>query len=141
MILAAALSIGFGFVSPVAAQVRSYIVDSNGIGLTELVGTPGGGDSYASGINDGGQVAGGSDTAASEWRAFITSHNGAGMTDLNSVVDLPAGVVLFYAGAINNTGLVIAGGIVTGIPEPQSYALMLAGLILAGFMSRRKRLA
>ena len=45
LILAAALGIGLGFVSPVSAQhVRSYIVDSNGKGLTDL-GTLGGGES------------------------------------------------------------------------------------------------
>ncbi len=43
LILAAALSIGLGFVSPVSAQVtHSYILDSNGKGLTDL-GTLGGG--------------------------------------------------------------------------------------------------
>ena len=47
LILAAALSIGLGFVSPVSAQVRSYIVDSNGKGLTDL-GTLGGDVAVAS---------------------------------------------------------------------------------------------
>ncbi len=64
LILAAALSIGLGFVSPVSAQqIRSYIVDSNGKGLTDL-GTLGGDFTYAIGINDTGQVAGYSATAA-----------------------------------------------------------------------------
>lgn len=39
LILGAALSLGLGFVSPVSAQaqVRLYILDSNGRGLTDLV--------------------------------------------------------------------------------------------------------
>src|SRR5687768_3392160 len=57
LILAAALSIGLGFVSPVSADgERSYIVDSNGKGLTDL-GTLGG-DTYAYSINDAGQAVG-----------------------------------------------------------------------------------
>src|SRR5215217_6627136 len=50
LMLAAALSIGLGFGPPVSAQVRSYIVDSNG-NATDL-GTLGGNYRYAQGIND-----------------------------------------------------------------------------------------
>jgi hypothetical protein len=41
---------------------------------------------------------------------------------------------------INNRGQVIAIAIPTTIPEPESYALMLAGLGLIGFMARRKKM-
>jgi probable HAF family extracellular repeat protein len=75
LILTAALSIALGFVSPVSAQVRSYILDSNGKGLTDL-GTLGGIDSRANGINDAGQVVGVSTTAAGAQHAFITGPNG-----------------------------------------------------------------
>lgn len=57
LILAAALLAGLGFVSPVFAQSHAYILDSSGKGVTDL-GTLGGDNSYATGINDGGQVVG-----------------------------------------------------------------------------------
>ena len=59
---------------------------------------------------------------------FITGANGMGMTDLNTVVKLPDGVVLTEAGGINNSGQLVATAAV--IPEPATYALMLAGLAL-----------
>ena len=63
------------------------------------------------------------------------------MTDLNSLVDLPAGIILTSAADINNAGqIIVHASTIPPIPEPQSYALMLAGLILAGFMVRRKSL-
>jgi probable HAF family extracellular repeat protein len=184
LILATALIIGLGFVSPVFAQPRSYILDTNGQGWTEL-GTLGGHYSYARGINDAGQVVGESGTtvvegppshafitgpdgvgmtdlgslggdysvatgindagqvigifhtAAGEQHAFITGPDGVGMTDLHSLVELPAGFILYSVDDINNEGQVIVTGT---IPEPQSYALMLAGLILLGFVTRRKNL-
>jgi hypothetical protein len=45
-------------------------------------------------------------------------------------------MILTNAMAINNNGQVIAAGL---IPEPETYALMLAGLSLIGFMARRKK--
>jgi uncharacterized membrane protein len=97
--------------------------------MTDLE-TPGEGWSYATGINDAGQVVG---KAAGGAYSFITGPNGIGMTDLDSLVELP-----MIPGGINNVGQVIAH--VSVIPEPESYALMLAGLILVGLMARRKRL-
>jgi probable HAF family extracellular repeat protein len=134
------LSIGPGFVSPVSAQVHSYILNSNGKGLTGL-GTLGRGEVEARGINDAGQVAGEFHTAEGALHAFIAGPNGAGMTDLNSLVE-PAGTVLMSeAVGIDNVGQIIVLGFpIPAIPEPQSYALMPAGLILLGFMVLRKNL-
>jgi probable HAF family extracellular repeat protein len=138
LILASALSIGLGFVFPVSAQVtHAYIVDSNGKGLIDL-GTPGGGYSYARGISDAGQVVGWSDTAAHDLHAFITGPNGAGMTDLNSLVSVPGGAALTDARGINNLGQV---AVTAMIPEPETYAMLLAGLSLLGFIARRRKTA
>jgi probable HAF family extracellular repeat protein len=89
--------------------------------------------SSASSINDVGQVVGASYTAEGVLHAFITGPDGMGMLDLNSLVDLANGVILTSAAAINNNGQVIAVGV---IPEPETYALMLAGLVLVGFIAR-----
>ena len=54
------------------------------MGMTDL-GTLGGKISFASGINDTGQVVGRSITAAGSYHAFITGPNGVGMTDLGTL--------------------------------------------------------
>lgn len=84
------------------------------------LGTLGGYESYAYGINDAGQVVGESETTEGDFHAFI-SPVGESMVDLNSVVNLPDGVILTLAADINNEGQVIAAGVV---PEPETYALI-----------------
>jgi probable HAF family extracellular repeat protein len=109
--------------------------------MTDL-GTLGGTDSFATGINDAGQVVGYSDMADGSQHAFITGPNGAGMTDLNSLVaNLGSGAFIEKANGINNHGQVIVtiDG-VPAVPEPEIYAMLLAGLALIGFMARRRTL-
>jgi probable HAF family extracellular repeat protein len=127
-----------GYSDTATGQSHAFITGPNGGGMTDL-GTLGGGGSSALGINDAGQVVGHYFTAEGAQHAFITGPNGVGMTDLNSLVSLPGTVVLTDATAINNQGQVAVIG--TLIPEPETYAMLLAGLSLVGFIARRRKTA
>ena len=122
--------------------MRAFITGPNGTGFTDidkLSGYGGYGDStYANAVNDAGQVVGDFYMAGGAQHAFITGPDGAGMMDLNSLVDVPGGVILISAAGINNSGQVLAIGIV---PEPEIYALFLAGLALVGFVARRRKMS
>jgi probable HAF family extracellular repeat protein len=115
--------------------LHAFITDPDGVGIRDLGVLSGDSQSSAWGINNDGQAVGYSGTSEGNFRAFITGTDGEGMVDLNSLVDLP-GVVLMNATDINNNGQVIAVGV---IPEPETYALMLAGLGLVGFIATRRK--
>ena len=124
-------------------HAHAFITGPDGRGMRDL-GTLYDNDiSIAYAINDAGQVVGESvrrfcddpcgipDTP----HAFITGPHGVGITDLNSLIDLPEGVILTDARDINDSGQVIANA----IPEPQAYVMLLAGLGIVAFMAHGKR--
>ncbi|WP_091137433.1 PEP-CTERM sorting domain-containing protein [Nitrosospira sp. Nsp14] len=91
---------------------------------------------WANEINDAGQAVGSFYTSG-DYHAFVTGPEGKGTTDLNSLLELPSGMILREAVDINNAGQLIA--IATVVPEPQSYVMLLTGLGLIGFMVRLRR--
>jgi probable HAF family extracellular repeat protein len=121
-------------------------------------------NSYAYDINNSGQVVGFSEYSNFTSTVHATIWNGAAPTDLNnflSVSDVDAGWFLATATSINDNGWIAgsAGNRVTGaqvaylltpcdtcpiniyplIPEPETYAMFMAGLGLMGFIARRRK--
>ncbi|MDP2225081.1 PEP-CTERM sorting domain-containing protein [Nitrosomonas sp.] len=147
---------------------HAFITGPNGMGMTDL-GTLGGKYSFANGINDSGEVVGLAytigDSGLDNFHSFIFSHGG--MTDLN-VLDavVAAGWSHLYVTDINNHGQIVGYGVHNGfsdkaflltytqntiftpspifippVPEQETYAMLLAGLGLMGFVARRKKVS
>jgi uncharacterized membrane protein len=110
---------GFYVPENVPYRPESFITGPNGVGTKEIF-TLRGAWSETEGINNAVQVAGESLTPRGESHAFITGPNGVVLFDLNSIANVPTGVVLTHAYDINNNGQVIAIGIV---PKPEAYAV------------------
>jgi probable HAF family extracellular repeat protein len=123
---------------------RAFSTGAHGIGMTDL-GTLGGLYSDGIGINSLGEVVGVSTTADVSRHAFVTSAGGADMVDLNSWVTLPDGANLSEAVAINDKGWIVANSgnghayLLTPVPEPETGALILAGLAAVVARARRHR--
>ena len=124
----------------------------NGTTPTDL-GTLGGGVSWANGINDSGQVVGSSHYTLGDSAGHATIWNGTTLTDLNdflSVSEVNEGWVLDEANGINDNGWIVGGAhntitgeqhafLLTPVPEPETYAMFMAGLGLMGFIARRRK--
>jgi probable HAF family extracellular repeat protein len=130
----------------------------NGTTPTDL-GTLGGGYSRATGINDSGQVVGDSNTFGDPNNQHATIWNGTTPTDLNdflSVSRVNEGWILDKATGINDNGWIVGyvynsgkdplytggyglGFLLAPVPEPETYAMFMAGLGLVGFIARRRK--
>lgn len=117
------------------------------------LGTLGGSSSEANGINASGQIVGWSDTAGGN-TSHATLWNGTDATDLNSFLDsktIAAGWVLNAANGINDRGLIVGSAsntllgidsqafLLSPVPEPEVYAMLICGLGLLGFLSLRRK--
>ena len=131
----------------------SHAVLWNGSTATDL-GTLGGTNSEANAINDAGQVAGWANITGDAVQ-HATLWNGSTATDLNSFLNasaVSAGWVLTHARGINDNGWIVGDAhnsksgvdhafLLAPIPEPETYAMLLVGLGLLGFIARRNKTA
>lgn len=149
-------SVGYGIND--AGQVTGFSDISNGdqhafvysAGSMTDLGTLGGTTSYGLGINNAGQATGYSDISGDgAIHAFVSS--GSSMADLNSLLDPVSGLgwTIYRGTGINDGGQIVAIGsggageihavLLTPVPEPSTYALMLAGLGMVGHFARRRK--
>jgi len=107
-------------------------------------------ESGATDINDLGDVIGYTDTSTGSHKPFLYT-NGV-MRDVNSLIDAASGWQINEVNSINNKGQIAANACNASgcqavrldlletalVPEPQTFSLLLGGIVLLGFATRRK---
>ncbi|MES2163674.1 MAG: PEP-CTERM sorting domain-containing protein [Pseudomonadota bacterium] len=134
-------------------SARGFIYENGAVkDLGTLYGASG--EIFTNDMNNSGEVVGGSFESGwvlAEGRGYLYS-NGK-MTDLNTLIDPTAGWRIWDANSINDNHQILANVCRTGdkfdckiarldltspVPEPEAYAMLLAGLGLLGWSARRK---
>lgn len=134
------------------APSRNHAFLYSGSGMQDLGTFSGQGSSEAYGINNAGQVVGYSDINIGNSlfeAAFL--YEGGGLVNLNSLIDPASGWQLDYGAAINDHQQIAAWGcnggvcqavrldLISAVPEPQTNAMLLAGIGLIGWTMRGRR--
>ena len=131
----------------------AFVTDANGLSLTDL-GAPI--DSIANDINDSGQVVGGLNSFCVQCTHSAFLYDNDLITDLSLLAPVAAaGWTELSAVSINNHGEIVGWGTLSGsagggsrafllspiaaIPEPETYAMLLVGLGVLSFVSRRRK--
>jgi probable HAF family extracellular repeat protein len=141
--------VGWSSTGPVdpAYQLPFLYTDGKMTGLGSL----GGNSGIAYALNNAGSVVGVSNISTEPGSAehgflYANGH----MTDLNTLVDPCDGWEIVWASDINDAGQILAGAcrdgscqavrldLVSAVPEPASYAMLLGGLALFGFARKRR---
>ncbi|MEA2175687.1 MAG: hypothetical protein QOD00_3279 [Blastocatellia bacterium] len=91
-------------------------------GPLQYLGSFGGNDGEARGINNAGQIVGSSNNAGQQPRAFI--YDGGQMSDLNALIPASSGWILTNAYDINNNGQIVGKGTING--QTHAYLLTLS---------------
>ncbi len=134
---------------PESGDYQAFITGVNGAGLTIIDTLVGGSFTLARDINASGQVVGQVHFDGVP-HAFVTGANGVGMIDLNSFAGFSNGDYFEEAWGINDAGQILVQSLfghaylltpTNPVPEPETYAMMLAGLGLLGVMTRRRKQA
>nr|WP_167235203.1 FxDxF family PEP-CTERM protein [Massilia genomosp. 1] len=123
--------------------VKSAFVYANGA-MTDL-GWGAQGSSNAVDINELGQIVGYGADANGQTRGFI--YQNGQLLQLDTAVDPSANWIIKATYSINDKGLILADAcklgvcgtvVLSPVPEPETYAMMLAGLGLLGVCARRR---